>query len=376
MDKKAIVFDVGSLKGWIGGVYYIKNIIFSLLQSEKITEKYYVLLFLDKKYEDVFEVFGNKIQRYFYEGNSKRSRFGEFKEVTSRYDCEYIYNYQISQYGIYKKKKAIFWIADFQHKHYPQFFKKSELFVRNVKYWILSRHKNTLVLSSEDARNDFERFFGAYRVNVQVVHFVSYIEEEIKEIHEEFEKEVMKKYDMEAFKYIYIPNQFWQHKNHIVVLKAIHRMIAENQAEGYKFVFTGELKDYRNPDYYHTIKGLMEDEKVKRYIVSLGFVDRREQLAIMKNARVVVQPSLFEGWGTVLEDAKVLDKQVILSDIPVHREQKNDNCTLFNPNDDMQLAELIAAAMKTNYEGNVEQGIRNMYRDAKAYSIKLEEVLK
>lgn len=57
----------------------------------------------------------------------------------------------------------------------------------------------------------------------------------------------------------------------------------------------------------------------------LGFVERTEQLCIMKNAAFIVQPSLCEGWGTVLEDAKVLDKAVLLSDIPVHREQKNEN---------------------------------------------------
>ena len=46
----------------------------------------------------------------------------------------------------------------------------------------------------------------------------------------------------------------------------------------------------------------------------LGFVERTEQLCIMKNAAFIVQPSLCEGWGTVLEDAKVLDKAVLLSD--------------------------------------------------------------
>lgn len=51
----------------------------------------------------------------------------------------------------------------------------------------------------------------------------------------------------------------------------------------------------------------METEPVAGSIRLLGFVERTEQLCIMKNAAFIVQPSLCEGWGTVLEDAKVLD---------------------------------------------------------------------
>lgn len=375
MNKKVIVFDVGSLNGWIGGVYYVKNIIFCLLQSEKIRCKYSILLFLDKKYEDVFDVFGDTIERHLYKSDTKKGRFAEFKRETSNIACQYIYNYQLSQYGIYKKKQAIFWIADFQHKHYPNFFKKSELLVRDTKYWILSKHSNTLILSSEDAKNDFQRYFRSYRVDVQVVPFVSYIEEEIKAIDEKFEQEVLCRYKLETFKYVYIPNQFWQHKNHIVVLRAIQRIVSNNLQKGYKFVFTGELKDYRNPQYYNAIKEIMDNPKIKDYVVSLGFVDRKEQLTIMKNAKVIVQPSLFEGWGTVLEDAKVLDKKVILSDIPVHREQMNKNCTLFNPRDDKQLTEKIISHMEMNYCDDVDKGIENMYCDARFYASRLEKIL-
>lgn len=108
-------------------------------------------------------------------------------------------------------------------------------------------------------------------------------------------------------------------------------------------MFTGNLEDYRNPEYINELKAIMETEPVAGSIRLLGFVERTEQLCIMKNAAFIVQPSLCEGWGTVLEDAKVLDKAVLLSDIPVHREQKNEKCTLFDPHDPDALADLIVA---------------------------------
>jgi hypothetical protein len=63
----------------------------------------------------------------------------------------------------------------------------------------------------------------------------------------------------------------------------------------------------------------------------LGLIDRRKQLKLMQHSKAVIQPSLFEGWSTVIEDAKALSKTVIASDIPVHKEQLNDHGFYFEP---------------------------------------------
>jgi len=43
-----------------------------------------------------------------------------------------------------------------------------------------------------------------------------------------------------------------------------------------------------------------------------------------------VQPSLFEGWSTVVEDARALGKPIVLSDIPVHLEQQIPGAHVFS----------------------------------------------
>ena len=241
--------------------------------------------------------------------------------------------------------------------------------------------KNPMVLSSLDAKNDLERFYPGYRCKIAVVHFVSYIEPEIRAITPELEEKVREKFGLKK-KYIYLPNQFWQHKNHIVAVRAIEELKKRGALADHDFVFTGNLEDYRNPAYINRLKEIMEAPQVADAIRLLGFVDRTEQLCIMKNAQFIVQPSLCEGWGTVLEDAKVLDKTVLLSDIPVHREQKNEKCRLFHPNEPEELANLMeqlageAQSPKTaeQFAGNIEQGIANMYREAGEYAKALERV--
>ena len=65
----------------------------------------------------------------------------------------------------------------------------------------------------------------------------------------------------------------------------------------------------------------------------LGVVPYRDMLGLMRHAVAVINPSLFEGWSTSVEEAKSMGKAVVLSDIPVHREQAPGRGLFFDPRD-------------------------------------------
>lgn len=373
--KKKVLFNGLGNRGWIGGIYYLKNIMFSFLQSEELTNKFDIVLLIDREHEEIFKPFAGKLDIRVFDDISKwKLALYEMKLIWFG-GVKYCYALELNKIGKLFRKKGIFWIPDFQHKNLPEFFSGEELARKDANFLEVTESSNPLVLSSADAEHDLENFYPEHKCRVQVVHFVSYIEPEIREITEELEAEVRRKFHLRQ-KYIYIPNQFWQHKNHIVMVKAIRLLLEQNKMKDYDFVFTGNLKDYRNPEYIDSLKKIMESPQVCDNIKLLGFVERTEQLAIMKNARFIVQPSLCEGWGTVLEDAKVLDKTVLLSDIPVHQEQKNEKCVLFDPHNPAELAETIYAAAEREFTGDIEHGIANMYREAKEYAKALEQVLR
>ena len=54
---------------------------------------------------------------------------------------------------------------------------------------------------------------------------------------------------------------------------------------------------------------------------------------IMRRSLAVLQPSLFEGWSTTLEEARSIGKRTIVSDIAVHREQDLHTAMYFRPRD-------------------------------------------
>ncbi len=63
----------------------------------------------------------------------------------------------------------------------------------------------------------------------------------------------------------------------------------------------------------------------------LGLIPKEDQLQLLRLCSVVVQPSLFEGWSTVVEEAVALGKRLVLSDLPVHREQSPPFAEYFEP---------------------------------------------
>ncbi len=371
--KKKILFNGLGNRGWIGGLYYLKNILFSCMQSEAIKSRFDFVVLIDPKHADIFESFRGKADIRVYEGGSKLKLALYEMRLIWFGGVKYCYALELNKIGKLFAKRGIFWIPDFQHKNLPEFFSEEELAKKDANFLEVTSRSNPLVLSSEDAKCDLERFYPDHRCRVEVVHFVSYIEPEIRAVTPEVETAVREKFHL-GRKYIYLPNQFWQHKNHLVAVQAIEILRRQGRLKEYDFVFTGNLEDYRNPAYIDRLKEIMQAPEVKDCIRLLGFVDRTEQLAIMKQACFIVQPSLCEGWGTVLEDAKVLDKTVLLSDIPVHREQKNEKCHLFPADSPKELARLMEKVSCMESAESIESGIANMYREAARYAKALERV--
>lgn len=327
---------------WIGGIYYRKNIIHMLLENRGIMSRYKIVVLTNEAYKNVFDVFNNQIEIWYCKNNT-----GLVGAVLQAISCcirnKVKYVFPLRPFGFLRLFNIvpISWIADFQHCHYPEFFEKKEIQKRDLNFRQIAKAKTPLILSSEDALRDFRTYYSSNRENVFVVHFTSYIEDELQKLNPTKEQEILEAYDLYKEKYAVVCNQFWKHKNHIVVLEAIRTLKQKNPGVNIKFVFTGELSDRRNPEYINEIMTLIQNESIAASINVLGFVDRLSQLSIMKNAQFLIQPSLFEGWSTVVEDGKALNMCMILSDIAVHQEQMNSNCMLFKKDDSEDLARAV-----------------------------------
>lgn len=369
--KKTILIFALSRTPWIGGVYYRKNIAHMILTNPTIMAKYQLVILTNKKNQAVFSELEPEATIISCDDNTRGiGAILQGVKCCIKYRIKYIFPIMpysfLSLFGI----TPVSWIADFQHNHYPEFFDREEIEDRNKNFSMIANANNPLVLSSYNALSDFEKYYVKQRHNVHVVHFTSFISDELRKMESVNQDEIMQKFGINNEKYIVVCNQFWKHKNHTVVFKAIKLLAEQHPEMKLQFVFTGELTDRRNPKYYKELRAMLEEPNVRDRVNILGFIDRTSQLCVIKHAIFVLQPSLFEGWGTVVEDSKIIGKRILLSDIPVHREQMNDACTLFNPEDPQELSDWIFEIMSKTVEqcGPIDQTLE--------YGVALENVFK
>jgi glycosyltransferase involved in cell wall biosynthesis len=371
--KIALIYSYNS--DWIAGAYYILNLVYALnKQEDKDKPELIILSYSQEEYNTIantqypylkfhqlyekdlwasyslMERFINKISR----GILKKDLIHK-QQTSKRLEINADILFPASDHVYFSKiKKKLFWIPDFQEYFLPQFFSPKEIAHRKNYQKTLVEKSAAIVFSSENALAHFKQFYPAAASPVFVLPFAV--------THPDYKsrttKQLADKYNIQGT-YFFCPNQFWAHKNHITVLKALHQVINN----GYKdalVVFSGKEFDQRNPEFIKGIKAYISENKLEENIRLLGFIDREDQLQLMNKAISVIQPSLFEGWSTVVEDAKAMNQHVIISNLDVHQEQLKENCTFFDPLNEGELANCLMKLMKDhparkemNYEKSV-----------------------
>lgn len=230
---------------------------------------------------------------------------------------------------------TIGWIPDFQHLHLPQFFSTEGTRVRNIVYSGIAKNAHAVVLSSRSAMADFERFAPLQAHKGRVLPFVAQVPSHIYETSPE---SVARQYHLPD-RFVYLPNQFWAHKNHGVVVEALSKLRGTHP--DVRVVCTGNTSDYRAPTYFGSLLATVSERGLRDQMVMLGLVPHDHVYQLMRRALAVLQPSLFEGWSTTVEEAKSLGKQLVLSDISVHREQAGPEGLFFVPHDADALAQRL-----------------------------------
>ena len=246
---------------------------------------------------------------------------------------------------------TIGWIADLQHRRLPELCSSAESAARDATIERWHAHCSALLFSSESARSDFERFYGKPRIPVFVIPFVPMT----RPVDPGIVAQVGKKYGLPE-RFFYVPNQFWSHKNHRLVIEAA--LLLKTEGLRVDLVFTGGTHDYRNARHYDDLVKLAAG--LGEHVWFLGVVPYDDVLALMEQALAVINPSLFEGWSTTVEEARNLGKAVLLSNIDVHREQAPPRGVYFEPDDARDLADRMRQAW-SDYDPQCESALRRQH---------------
>lgn len=359
-NKVGLIFSYN--ENWIGGSYYILNLIESLkLLDDNLMPSLVVFSSsnddfdrvkqLDYPYIEFFLLEKDKISisfPFFFKVINKLFKIMAYKKLLYKKPSFNINDLgldvlfpAVDDYFFKPVKNKVFWIPDFQEHFLPQFFKKSEVEHRKSQQNKLIENNRHVVFSSYTAQQHFFEIYPEATNKTSVLQFaVTHPNYQLKN-----SESVLKKYNINN-PYFFCSNQFWAHKNHKVIFDALIKI--KSQGEKIQVVFSGKETDYRNPNFIEEIKMFVKVNNLEEFVKFLGFIDRADQLLLMKKAIAVIQPSLFEGWSTVVEDVKAMSQYLILSSIDVHKEQVSENVLFFNPNKPTELANILLEINKTN----------------------------
>lgn len=247
-----------------------------------------------------------------------------------------------------RRYRCAAWLPDFQHEHMPELFAAAELSERRARFAEVAQYADRIVLSSRDAQSDFGARFPEAMVRTVVLPFPSCPQPSWFAAQP---ADTLARYHLPT-QFLLVCNQFWRHKNHLQLWRAL----AELGREGLRppVVLTGHTHDYRHPRYFDELLAAANQAGIAAQLHFLGVVPRIDQVQLMRAAVAMVQPSRFEGWSTVVEDARALGCPIALSDLAVHREQAPPAAHYFALDDVGALADALRTAWDRRGDAHAE----------------------
>ena len=348
---------------WGGGIEFLRHILHGLLWIKKERNlKIYLILEEELKHRRIGEVTKNIFKFIFkdklnfltkisatgnvellqaissvateieiirYNGNVR-----SLENVLSHINAEVI----LPCIKVFGKRFSVPWIGyiwDFQHRYYPNYFKRHEIFIRDRHFRLMVKNAKVLLVNSISVKEDINRFFPGHSSTVIALPFLAPLP---KEWLDPSPLGLPARYKLPK-KYFLISNQFWIHKSHPTAFKALRYLLDHTGKKDIFIVCTGLMYDYRFPGYMGNLMEEISELRLQDHILLLGHIPKFDQICIMKGCIAVIQPTLFEGGpgGGSVYDAVALGVPSIVSDIPVNKEIVDNNVLFFKAGSEQDL---------------------------------------
>jgi len=349
-----IAFRYISPESWQGGFNYLLNLCSTLKRSKQerlapvmmagpsagateAAEPFKHLLGDDFRVDDAFE--RSALRRRQFVSFARGYDTVALKSF-DRHNVDVVFE-NADFYGTKFRLPTVAWIPDLQHKYLPHLFPKIQLYRREIGFRLQLKHRAIIMVSSEDAKSNL---IELYRVDPARVYALPFAVPFTAPPTTQRISETRRKYDLPA-KYLFLPNQLYRHKNHLNVAKAVHQLVSQGME--LTVVCTGGTGNQAGKAVLQELNSYVASADIGSRFRILGRIPSSDLITLFSNAHAMINPSLFEGWSTTIEEAKSLEIPMLLSDLPVNREQAGTQATFFDPLDVSSIAQAIAAGMQS-----------------------------
>ena len=255
-----------------------------------------------------------------------------------------------SLFGFQNKIPYIVAIPDIMHKYFPSFpeYPLKARVTRNIIYKNASKYSVFAIVDSMQGANDLNSFYNIQMRKIKVIPYIppAYIYK-YKNMTTEAASNILGKYSIPN-KFLFYPAQFWYHKNHIRLFKAI-KLLGDIYQEKFYIILVGSPKE---SFIFTNIMKFIKENSMSDQIIYLGYVSDKEMVALYKKAIALVFPSLLGPTNIPPLEAMVLGTPVICSNLFSIPDQIGDAGLFFNPFEVKDIADKI-------YKIWVDKGLRS-----------------
>ncbi len=269
-------------------------------------------------------------------------------------------------------KPYLLTIHDLQHKYYPEFFSFKDRIVREYMYKISARHAKLIICSTEQVKKDIRRYLKIPEAKIRVIPFPPPFYIRNFSTDKKISIKIKKKYGLPD-KFLFYPAQFWYHKNHLNLLRALG-YLKKKFHEDIPLVLVGSKKNS-----YESVMREAEKLNIKDNINYLGYVPEKDIPYLYKFSYALVMPSLFEGLSIPVWEAFFLGTPVVASNACSTPEQVEDAGLLFNPYDIKDIADKIHQIWSSMQLRNslIEKGYKRIKKlTIQNYANRLKAIIK
>lgn len=235
-------------------------------------------------------------------------------------------------------------VHDLQHRLQPEFPEVSANGERESREYLFRngvRNATLLLAESETGKEDILKFYGPYGATPDRIKILPLLPSStlVPQITESEQWRIRAKYCLPDH-YLFYPAQFWPHKNHVRIVKALGLL---QQRYGLKIpiVFCGSHSGAIREQVFNEVRAVSAHFDLTEQIHYLGYVPDADISGLYIGATALIMPTFFGPSNIPVLEAWQLNCPALTSDIRGIREQSGDAAILVDPRSVEQIADGI-----------------------------------
>ena len=226
------------------------------------------------------------------------------------------------------------------HPEFPEIRENGEFEAREFVFNKVLPKAVAIIVDSETGKKNLSKYYNLSPERIFIIPFSPAVSvDRFKQNSQDNEVSISRKYNIK-YPYIFYPAQFWSHKNHIYILKAI-KILNENNGPKISVVFSGS----EGPSFNHIINKIkfmnLEDQ-----IHVIGFAPNHEIPHIYQQSLALVMPTWFGPTNIPPLEAFSLKVPVLYPNLPDLSLQVQNAALLFSPYQPSSLAHHLIELLK------------------------------